>query len=129
MRRICFVAARWTMACVLLLTSSGCAARQLDAGQLPSEEFAGYLVDSGDGNWFEPCGDEAGPRWWVTFVDEAVRQVELARDAGRFAAGERHFVRVVAARTDERHVGPGGPALLVRNILELRPPRPDDCRP
>lgn len=129
MRMVSFAATRWVMVGALLLASTGCAARQPDAGQLPSEEFAGYLVDSGDGNWFQRCSDEAGSRWWVTLVDEAVRQVELARDSGRFAAGERHFVRVVAARTDQRHVGPGGPALLVRNILELRPPRPDDCRP
>jgi hypothetical protein len=47
---------------------------------------------------------------------------------GLLAMNERAFGHWRAFRTDERLVGPGGPALLVRDIFEIRAPREDDCR-
>ena len=80
------------------------------------------------GSWFLPCG--AGPdasQMWVTFTGAAVGQIEAARAGGMAVAGDTVFVRWRAALTDERLVGPGGPALLVRDIAEIRPAVDDSC--
>jgi hypothetical protein len=63
----------------------------------------------------------------VTYVDKAVRQAADARTAGLLGDNERTFVRWRASRTDEKLVGPGGPALLVRDIFEVREPSSSDC--
>ena len=110
---------------VALLTMAGCAARQPTSSDLPSEPFAGHLTWS-DGYWFERCGS-TGERWWVTFVDRASGQMQQGAEVDALKGGGRRFVRVSAARTDERHVGPGGPALLVRDIVEIRNPSDTDC--
>lgn len=113
----------------LVLLLPGCAARTTGAAALPDREFVGHLLATERGNWFLPCAAEPDvPRLWVTFVDRAVTQIETARSDGLALVGDTAFVRWRAAPTDERMVGPGGPALLVREIAEVRAPRRDDCR-
>jgi hypothetical protein len=94
---------------------------------LPSREFVGHLATIERAYWFHPCGEAAGTRWWVTFTEASVDALERARAAGLVRPGSRAFVRWRAAMTDERVVGPGGPALLVRDILELRAEAAGDC--
>jgi hypothetical protein len=113
------------LATVLL---GACAGRQGDTLSLPVEPFTGHVTVMETGTWFVPCGAVAdAPPLWVTWVDGAVRQMEDARKAGLLASNERAFVRWRASRTDGRLVGPGGPALLVRDIFEIRAPRANDC--
>jgi len=113
------------LAAVLL---GACAGRQGDTMSLPIEPFSGHVTTTPTGTWFVPCGAaaDAAP-WWVTWVDAAVRQMEDAKKAGLLALNERAFVRWRASRTGGRLVGPGGPALLVRDIFEIRAPRANDC--
>lgn len=118
-----------TFALTCSLVAAGCSVRVngTDAGNIPSQPFAGHLTSTERGYWFQQCGTPENARYWVTFVGASVGQIEEARKAGRYTTGQRAFVRWSAAVTDERLVGPGGPALLVRNIDELRAPRTDDC--
>lgn len=104
-----------------------CAARQGEPSQLPVEPFAGHVTMTATGTWFTPCGSADSVRWWVTYVDASVRQSEEAKKKGLLAPNQRMFVRWRASRTDDRLVGPGGPALLVRDIFEIRAPRSNDC--
>ena len=86
------------------------------------------LIAAADGTWFTPCATApGGAKWWVTFTGASVQQADGAKASGLLATGERAFARLSAARTDEQRVGPGGPALLVRDILEIRAARHDDC--
>jgi hypothetical protein len=112
---------------VAVLALSGCAARYPSPAELPSEQFSGHLTRSGDGYWFQRCNAPADSLWWVTFVGESVNQLERRRERGAWTPGQRAFVRWDAALTDERHVGPGGPALLVRNIIDIRAASAADC--
>ena len=113
---------------VMVMLAGACAGRQGDTSSLPVEPFSGHVTTTPTGTWFVPCGAaEGAPRWWVTWVDASVRQVDEAKKAGLLAMNERTFVRWRASRTDERLVGPGGPALLVRDIFEIRAPRANDC--
>ena len=118
---------RAAMLVLLVLFANGCAARQPSATDLPSQPFTGILTTSGNGYWFRRCEAPAESAWWVTFVDRAVSQLEQARERGDVATDRRIYVRWLAALTDERLVGPGGPALLVREIQELRPATAADC--
>jgi hypothetical protein len=111
-------------AALFLLT--GCAARAPDPAELPAQEFAGHLTIAEGEYWFEPCS-RRGERWWVTLTDRSIDQVRSALADGRIADGGRAFVRWMAALTDERLIGPGGPALLTREVLELRRPGDADC--
>lgn len=111
----------------VLLAVSGCAARQPSMTELPSQQFSGHATRSGSGYWFQRCNAPADSLWWVTFVGVAVSQLELSREGDAWTPGQRTFVRWDAALTDERHVGPGGPALLVRNIVDIRPASAADC--
>ena len=112
----------------LLILLSGCAARTTGAAALPDREFAGHLLTMDKGNWFRPCESESyRSLLWVTFTDASVGQIEAVRSDGIAVAGDTAFVRWRAALTDERMVGPGGPALLVRHIVEVRPAGKDDC--
>ena len=56
-----------------------------------------------------------------------MKQVADAKAAGLLRDNERTFVRWRASRTDEKLVGPGGPALLVRDIFEVRAAASSDC--
>ena len=114
-------------ACAALLLGA-CAASTMDTQQLPVEIFSGHVTAGPTGVWFTPCAAAADSvKWWVTFTGESVQQAERAKASGLMASGERTFVRWRASRTDERHAGPGGPSLLVREILDIRAPRTDDC--
>ena len=112
------------LACSLAI---GCATTQADIPSLPIEPFSGHVITTANGTWFTPCGSSDSVRWWVTYVDASVRQANDAKKNGLLALDERAFVRWRASRTDDRLVGPGGPALLVRDIFEIRAPKPNDC--
>jgi hypothetical protein len=119
---------RFLIAALALATVlAGCATHGPDPMHLPVEPFAGHVVTTPTGAWFTPCGADESTRWWVTYVDKAVRQVEEAKAAGLLQQNDRTFVRWRASRTDERLIGPGGPALLVRDIFEIRAPSTSDC--
>lgn len=95
---------------------------------LPVREYVGHYTQGTGGSWFVPCpGTDSTPRWWVTLTGRAVEQYSAARADGRAVADTPSFVRIRAAATDERHVGPGGPALLVREVSQLRPAEAGDC--
>lgn len=106
---------------------AGCATRQIEPMNLPVETFAGHVVTTSAGSWFTPCGSDPSTRWWVTYVDTAVGQANEAKKSGLLEDSDRTFVRWRASRTDEKLVGPGGPALLVRDIFEIRAPSSSDC--
>ena len=112
-------------ACALAILTAACAAHQGQMPQLTVEPFAGHVTTTANGTWFVACG--SSDRWWVTYVDASVRQSAEARKAGHLANNQRAFVRWRASRTDEKVVGPGGPALLVRDIFEIRAPKAGDC--
>ena len=119
-----------TRSLAVLITCSlalGCAATQADVASMPTEPFSGHVVRTANGTWFTPCGSAESVRWWVTYVDASVRQANAAQTSGLLPLDQRAFVRWRASRTDDRLVGPGGPALLVRDIFEIRAPRPNDC--
>jgi hypothetical protein len=120
-----------TLAATLALVVAGCSAQQPSLPDLPDQVLAGHFTSGGGESWFRPCDAEPGdPSWWVTVTGRAVEQVEAARAEGRLTPGERHFVRWRAAITTGGEVGPQGPgtpALLVREVLELRPASEDDC--
>lgn len=111
-------------------TGLACAGYQSGIDELPPFEFTGHFTVSERSSWFVPCeASESTPaRYWVTLVGDAVGQVQAARAAGQLTDGEPSVVRWWASVTDERHVGPGGPALLVRRVMEIRPARAADCR-
>jgi invasion protein IalB len=107
---------------------AGCAAHEVNTQKTPAEPFSGHVSVSADGGaWFTRCGDAAGSKLWVTFTEKSVEQAQRAKAAGLLGS-DPTFVRWMASRTDGRQVGPGGPALLVRDIAEVRAPRADDCR-
>lgn len=97
----------------------------------PAEEFSGHYTGGAGGSWFRRCGAApADSAWWVTITGAAVEQVTEARRDGRLLDGRPVFVRWRAVLTLGGEVGPrgpGAPALLVREVLELRAPGGDDC--
>ena len=116
------------IAALTLSTSISCARATRDSASIPAVEMSGYLTVRDGGNWFQPCNSaaQAAPIW-VTVTGQSVAQLKAAIDAGRIQTGERRFVRMRAAPTDGSVVGPGGPALLAREIMELRAPAAGDC--
>lgn len=116
----------------VVLGTAGCAARQSSLDVLNAQapvEYRGHYTRDDAGSWFRPCGSAASDSaWWVTVTDTAVGQLERARQAGRFVEGRPSFVRWRAVLTRGGEVGPrGATALLVREILVVRAPSPDDC--
>jgi len=109
----------------------GCAARSsLDRlNDQPAQEYRGHYTRNADGSWFRPCGAAAADAaWWVTVTGTAVSQLDSARKAGQFAEDRSSFVHWRAVLTRGGEVGPpGATALLVRDILVVRPAAPDDC--
>jgi hypothetical protein len=108
-----------------------CAGRDPSLDDQPSREFAGHYSAAEGGSWFRPCDisptEAAG---WVTFTGRSVEQMQAERAAGHFTDGPSYFVRWRASVTYDGEVGPRGPgkpALLVRELLELRPASDDDC--
>ena len=113
---------------VLLFLLAGCAARTTGAAALPDHELSGHLLTTENGSWFRACGaDPESALVWVTFTGRSVGQIGAARVNGIGLVGDTVFVRWRAAPTDESLVGPGGPALLVRGISEVRPVDESDC--
>jgi hypothetical protein len=110
---------------------AGCTSSRISLDDLPVSEHRGHIVWGLDGaTWFTPCGGNQADPWWITFSGQSVVQRERAVASGELQRGSRYFVRLSAAVTKGGEVGPKGPghpALLVRNLLELRPARPDDC--
>ena len=110
---------------------AGCAGNHPDLSSLPARELSGHFTASEGASWFLSCG--AAPSdssWWVTFTGRSVAQMDSIRSAGVLRPGDRSFVRWRAAVTERGEVGPRGPgvpALLVREILELRAAAPGDC--
>lgn len=114
--------------CCAGLVNVACAAHRVELQDVPSEAFVGHATADATGTWFAPCGSAPGAaRLWVTFTGASVQQAEHAKASGLLTPGQPTFVRWNAARTDGRDIGPGGPALLVRDIVEVRAPRADDC--
>jgi hypothetical protein len=99
--------------------------------ELPVSEHAGHYTFGASSSWFWACGAAAADSSWVTFTDRAVAQRDSIQRTGALSTGERYFVRWRAAVTSGGEVGPRGPgvpALLVREILVLRPAAAGDCR-
>lgn len=112
---------------------TGCAAQQQFFSPPPAKEISGHYTQGENSGWFEPC--EPGVEnsmWWVTFTGSSAAQFDQARAANQLVSGERYFVRFKAAVTKDGEVGPQGPgvpALLVSEILEIRPATDGDCPP
>lgn len=117
------------------LALPACAARQVTSMDAllaqPAREYRGHY-DIASGSWFTPCGAPAADgAWWVTVTGRSATQADEARRAGRLTAAAPVFVRWLGVETLGGEVGPRGPgkpALLVREIVELRARTPDDCR-
>lgn len=133
MTRAPLISALGVAAAIPALT--GCALRQttsIDAlQQQPAREFRGHYT-VGNGSWFVPCGAPAADgAWWVTVTGLAASQTDRARRDGQLPANTPTFVRWRGVETSSGEVGPRGPgkpALLIREVVELRPRRDDDCR-
>lgn len=96
--------------------------------QAPTE-YRGHYTRSSDGSWFRPCGTNSqAEAWWVTVTDRAVAQVDSARAASQLVEGQPSFVRWLGVFTRGGEIGPAGRgAVLVRDVLEIRPARGTDC--
>ncbi|HSJ62927.1 MAG TPA: hypothetical protein VK922_03365 [Gemmatimonadaceae bacterium] len=108
-----------------------CACVRPSLDELPVNEYAGHYTFGASSSWFWACGAAAADSSWATFTDRAVAQRDSIQRTGALSTGERHFVRWRAAVTSSGEVGPRGPgvpALLVREILVMRPPAAGDCR-
>ena len=115
----------------MALILGGCATHKESFSDLPVRELAGHYTPGSGESWFRVCGAAEGdPPWWVTFTEHSVAQADQARASGHLLPGQSYFVRWRAAVTTKGEVGPQGPgtpALLVREVLELRPAGDDDC--
>jgi len=113
------------------LLLAGCALRSASLSDLPEQDLAGHYTSEQGASWFRPCGvADADSRWWVTFTGRSVAQVEQARSTGLLQPGQQYYVRWKAAITTGGEIGPQGPglpALLVRELLEVRPAADRDC--
>jgi hypothetical protein len=111
---------------------AGCAARSstLDAlNATTPQEYRGHYTTAPGSSWFQRCGAPTSePAWWVTVTGVAVAQVDSARRAGLLVDGQRTFVHWRAVLTRGGEVGPSGStALLVREVLAVRPAAAGDC--
>jgi hypothetical protein len=115
-----------------LLIAGACVTHRTSLDDLPSRELTGHYTTDDGGSWFRSCGSgPEEPSWWVTFTGRSVARADRARASGDLVPGVRYFVRWNAAVTTGGEVGPQGegvPALLVRELIELRPAADDDCR-
>ena len=113
------------------LAVGGCATHRVPDSELPAQELTGHYVSGPGESWFSPCSAAPGDAsWWVTVTGGAVEQFDRARSAGQIASKQRYFVRWRSAVTTAGEIGPrgpGAPALLVRELIELRPAADDDC--
>lgn len=114
-----------------LVAFTGCA-RQSALEQLnttPPQEYRGHYTRGSNGSWFKPCNAApADSAWWVTVTGIAVSQLDSARTRGLFTEERATFVHWRAVLTRGGEVGPpGATALLVRDILVVRPAAAGDC--
>lgn len=118
----------------LAMLTAGCGGRLSPAAAPAREretEYRGHYTRGAAGSWFTPCGAAVGDSaWWVTATGGSGAQLEAAKAAGRLVDGTPSYVhwRAVLTRTGE--VGPrgrGAPALLVRDVLEVRARTSGDC--
>jgi hypothetical protein len=120
-----------TLLAVAVPLLGGCSARSsLDRlNDAPAQEFRGHYTRSVEGSWFRPCDAAvADSVWWVTITGTAVSQLDGARNGGQFVEGRPSFVQWRAVLTRGGEVGPpGATALLVRDILVIRPAASGDC--
>lgn len=95
----------------------------------PAQEYRGHYTRGPNGSWFTPCdASAADTSWWVTVTGIAVAQLDSARSKSLFVEGRPSFVHWHAVLTRGGEVGPpGSTALLVRDILVVRPAAPGDC--
>lgn len=119
------------LAALTLLAIAGCLARPSELDDLnrqAPQDFRGHYTP-GDGSWFQPCGTTSeADRWWVTATDRAVVQLDSARRGGQLADGRASYVHWRAVRTRSAKVGPPGrEALLVREVVVVRPGGERDC--
>jgi len=91
------------------------------------EEYAGEYTRGPEGSWFHPCSAPAGDRLWVTFMGLGAEEARRLAASGLLVEVPT-FVRWRAERAPDGRVGPGGPALLVYEILDARPADQGDCR-
>lgn len=114
-----------------LLAFAGCASQSaLDRlNTTPAQEYRGHYTRGPDGSWFRPCNvAPADSAWWVTVTGIAVSQLDSARTLGLFVEERPTFVHWRAVLTRGGEVGPpGATALLVRDILVVRPAAAGDC--
>lgn len=114
-----------------LVAFAGCASQSaLDRlNAAPAQEYRGHYTRGSEGSWFKPCSaTSADSAWWVTVTGIAVRQLDSARTLGLFTEGRSTFVHWRAVLTRGGEVGPpGATALLVRDILVVRPAAAGDC--
>ncbi len=111
---------------------AGCAAGRPSLAALPVREYRGQYTSASSASWFRPCGaTRADSAWWVSLEGRADRQLDRARASQGLAPGTPVYVRWCAARSDGSALDlgprPGAPALLVREVLEVRPATPDAC--
>lgn len=109
----------------------GCGTGRVSLSDPPARELAGHFVSTPKENWFTPCNASPGDgAWWATVTGGAVQSIDAARAAGRLEPGRNYFVRWNAVVVTDGRVGPRGPgqpALLVREVLELREATETDC--
>ena len=139
----------WRMARLLLvmvLAASACA-RAAGAARLEtSEEFCGFLVGHPPHDLlFSPCAGRPDERWSVEFAESSIQdavRLERAASAARSAGDTTRALEAGgAAMVYARFLGRVGDplsaagqryqyerGLTVERVLEMRPPRPDDCR-
>jgi hypothetical protein len=118
---------------VLVAFSSliACASGGGSLDDLPVQEYVGHYRAAAGGSWFTPCGASADAApMWVTYTEVSVAQCDAFLSAPGTDPGDPVFVLWRAAVTTGGEVGPAGPgapALLVREILEMRPATEGDC--
>lgn len=81
----------------------------------------GYYIQSSQGSPFLSCANELFFAWYPDSSAPALAAYQLAE-------GARLFVRL-RGRRDDDPARSGSDALFVGEVLEIRPPRPADCRP
>jgi len=114
-------------ALLVALPLAGCVTQRQSSLDLlaaqPAGEYRGHYTVGENGSWFRACDapESDAPRW-VTVTGAAVAKVDAARRDGKLVDDRPSFVHWRAVLTRGGEVGPpGSTALLVREVLEIRP--------